>query len=176
MAMDISTVGAKIEFIGFGVGNFTVSEFSDEGTPFDAPDVDASENKKNLNGTMISSRTPSVYPFSVTVIPGSLADGKLFTLLRKSSIQPGGVEKASGLYGTVTVTIPNPYQSGVNSNAGQGVESGQARTYTYSNARIKSGPTGPTSSAEGRQGARTYTFEAEGFHGGSGSTDIRANR
>ena len=163
MAKDISAVGAKIEFRGFGVGNFTVSEFSDEGTPFDAPDIDASENKKNLNGIMISSRTPSVYPFSVTVIPGSIADQMLTRLLQHSSIQPGGVDEIGNLYGQVIITIPETHDEGSNVEAGDKIASGGAREYTYTNARIKSGPTGPTTSSEGRLGSRTFTFEAEGF-------------
>ena len=162
MAKDISAVGAKIEFWNFGVGNFTVSEFSDEGTPFDAPDIDASENKKNLNGIMISSRTPSVYPFSVTVIPGSIADQMLTRLLQHSSIQPGGVAEIGNLYGQVIITIPETHDEGSNVAAGDQIASG-ARAYTYTNCRIKSGPTGPTTSSEGRLGSRTFTFEAEGF-------------
>lgn len=150
MAKDISTVGAKIVFSG-GL-KCTITEFSDEGTPFDAPDVDASTNAKNLNGEMISSRTPSVYPFSVTVIPGTAADAKLTAFFRKSLLQPGGIAAIGDLYCNCVVTFPEVYGSG---------ESG-ARSYTYTNCRAKSGPTGPSSSAEGRQSARTFTFEAEG--------------
>ena len=49
---------------------------------------------------------------------------------------------------------------------GMGTAGGEAKggnTYSYTNCRIKSGPTGPTTSAEGRLGSRTYAFEAEGF-------------
>lgn len=163
MAKDISAVGARITFKGFGLNkNLVVSEFSDEGTPFDAPDVDASENKKNLNGIMISSRTPSVYPFAVTVIPGSIADQMLTRIFQHSSIQPGGIQVASELYGDIIVTIPETYDAGSNVASGDQIASG-ARDYTYTNARIKNGPTGPSTSAEGRLAARTFSFEAEGF-------------
>lgn len=163
MAKDISAVGARITFKGFGLKkDLVVSEFSDEGTPFDAPDIDASENKKNLNGIMISSRTPTVYPFAITVIPGSVADQMLTTILQHSSIQPGGVQTASELYGEIVVTIPETYDAGSNVAAGDEIASG-ARDYTYSNARIKNGSTGPSTSAEGRLAARTFLFEAEGF-------------
>ena len=161
MAMDISTVGAKIRFSG--AINLTISEFSDEGTPFDAPDIDASENRKNLNGTMISSRTPSVYPFSVTVIPNSKSDIALSKLLMKSSIQPGGLTAVGDLYVDCVITVPATYGSGAGANEASGTHD-----YIYTKARIKGGPTGPTSSAEGRMGARTYTFEAEGFKPYSG--------
>lgn len=150
MAKDISTVGARVEFSG-GL-TLSVSEFSDEGTPFDAPDVDASTNAKNLNGEMISSRTPSVYPFSVTVIPGTLADAKLTAFFKKSLLQPGGIAAIGSLYCNCVVTFPTVY----------GADASGSRTYTYTKCRAKSGPTGPSSSAEGRQSARTFTFEAEG--------------
>ena len=149
-AFDISAVGTIISF-SRGL-TCDISNFSDEGTPFDAPDVDASTNRKNLNGTMISSRTPSVYPFSVTAIPGSPEDDNLWAFLQKSLIQPGGVTAISELLCDCTIKIPN-----INESGGKG----GSRSYTYSNCRIKSGPTGPSTSAEGRLSARTYTFEAE---------------
>lgn len=152
MAMDISAVGTVIVF-SRGL-DCTITEFSDEGTPFDAPDVDASTNRKNLNGTMISSRTPSVYPFSVTVIPGSEADDKLWAFLQKSLIQPGKVTSVPQLLCDCTIRTPDINASGRNTGS---------RTFSYSNCRIKSGPTGPASSVEGRLSARTYSFEAEGL-------------
>ena len=58
---DISAVGTIIDISpSRGGRGCTITNFSDEGTPFDAPDVDASTNRKNLNGTMISSRLVSV--------------------------------------------------------------------------------------------------------------------
>ena len=149
MAKDISTVGARISFSG-GL-SLVISEFSDEGTPFDAPDVDVSTNAKNLNGEMISSRTPSVVPFSVTVIPGTVADQKLTAFFKKSLIQPGGIASIGSLYCNCVITMPSVYGA-----------DGGGRTYSYTNCRAKSGPTGPSSSAEGRQSSRTFTFEAEG--------------
>ena len=81
---------------------------------------------------------------------------------------------ASELYGTITVAIPNSYvRIDGSHNSLDKQPNGGARSYTYTNARIKSGPTGPTSSAEGRMGARTYTFEAEGFRVESGGTLAR---
>ena len=163
MAKDISAVGARITFRGFGLKKpLVVSEFSDEGTPFDAPDIDISENRKNLNGIMISSRTPSVYPFAITVIPGSIADQCLTRIAQWGSIQPGGVQAAPKLYGDIVIAIPETYDHGSVVAAGDAVASG-AREYTYMNARIKNAPTGPSTSAEGRLAARTFSFEAEGF-------------
>lgn len=154
-AFDISAVGTIISILPTDGGKACIiTNFSDEGTPFDAPDVDASTNRKNLNGTMISSRTPSVYPMSITVIPGSYEDDYLWAALQKSLIQPGeaGVTEVKKLYYNITVKTPNINESG----RGTGT-----RSFTWANARIKSGPTGPSTSAEGRLAARTYTFEAE---------------
>lgn len=152
---DISAVGTIIDISPSSGGKgCTITNFSDEGTPFDAPDVDASTNKKNLNGTMISSRTPSVYPVSVTVIPGSYEDDYLWAALQKSLIQPGeaGVTEVDKLYYNITIKIPNINESGRKTGT---------RTFTWANARVKNGPTGPSASSEGRLAARTYTFEAE---------------
>lgn len=150
---DISAVGTIIDISpSRGGRGCTITNFSDEGTPFDAPDVDASTNRKNLNGTMISSRTPSVYPLSITVIPGSYEDDYLWAVLQKSLIQPGGITDVANLYYDITLRTPNINESGRRTGR---------RTFTYANARIKSGPTGPSTSAEGRLAARTYTFEAE---------------
>jgi len=161
MAKDISAVGAKIQFTGGVLDKLVISEFSDEGTPFDCPDVDVSTNAKNLNGEMISSRTPSVIPFSITVLPGSLADYKLGVALRKAMIIPGNSDQSESVewYG-VTVSIPRiaEYNSAVADASG---DLSACKQYTFSSVRIKSGPTSPSTSAEGRLSARTYSFEAE---------------
>lgn len=154
MALDISANGAKVIFTG-GTGNIEITEFSDEGTPFDAPDVEITTNAKNLNGTMISSRTASVYPFSVTVIPGSLADRLLAKYFYKSSLQPNN-GSGEALYCNCKLAIPAGVVAG-------GEVTLNSVSATFTNARPKSGPTGPSTSAEGRLAARTYNFEAEGF-------------
>ncbi len=165
MALDISATGARIAIKrNDSSENYIITQFSDEGTPFDAPDIDVSTNQKNLNGQMISSRTPSVYPFSITVIPGSDDDKKLTEWLRENALQPtseGAIANtwgsAAGHYFTITVEIPAVVSSGT-----KGMMQ-YARQYTYTNCRMKSGPTGPSTSADGRMSARTFTFEAEGL-------------
>lgn len=145
---DISAVGSKIEFTG-GL-TCVIDQFSDEGTPFEAPDIEVSENNKNLNGEMISSRKPSVYALSVTVIPMSDNDKKLQNFLNQSAIYPGHYTNIDNLWCNCTVTIPGKDGKGT-------------ITYKYNNGRIKSGPTGPSTSAEGRMASRTYNFEFEKF-------------
>ena len=161
MAIDISTVGATIT-ISTASGTITIKEFSDEGTPFDGGGVTVSQNQKNLNGTMISSRTPSVYPVTLSVIPGSDADFELTELVQKSAIQPGGVSAISDIViGSLIIDVPGIDESGQSTS----------RSYTYENGRIKQGPLGPGTSAQGRQSARTFQFEFESFSlSGAGKT------
>lgn len=158
--IDISAVGSSVT-ITSGKRTITITQFSEEGTPFEAGDVDVSTNAKNLNGTMISSRTPAVYPVSITVIPGSDDDHELQRYLQKASIQPGGVSSISSLkIDSLTISVPAINESSA---------TGASRKYTWANGRIKSGPTGPSTSGEGRMSARTYNFEFEKFSGVQGS-------
>lgn len=160
--IDISAVGASV-LIKCGKKKILIDEFSDEGTPFEAGDVDVSTNAKNLNGQMISSRTPSVFPVSITVIPGCDADNALSAMIQEASLQPGNVVDIAKLkVDSLEIIMP-----GINEST-EG--SFRAPFYAWSNGRIKTGPTGPSTSAEGRRSARTYTFEFEKYsisNGGS---------
>lgn len=160
--IDISTVGARIEIKFQGGGTLTITEFSDEGTPFAGGNVDVSTNQKNLNGQMISSRTPAVYQVSLTVIPGSDADAYLSDKLMSASIMPGSITPISALK-VESLIIAAPAIDGSGGNAAS------FSKFIYKNGRMKSGPVGPTSSAQGRMGSRTFNFEFEKYdHEGSG--------
>lgn len=154
--IDISTVGAQVEIRPAGGNTITITRFSEEGTPFECPDVDLSDNRKNLNGEMISSRVPSVYTVSVTVIPGSEEDVELQRLAQKSSLMSGSVYSIKEIIiESISVKVPE-----INLSDDTGAT---LRAYTWTNGRMKSAPTGPSSSAEGRLAARTYTFEMERY-------------
>ena len=153
--IDISTVGAKIEIKFKDNKQKTITQFSDDGTPFECPDVDVSTNAKNLNGQMISSRTPSIYPVSITVVPGSEEDMFLQRRLADAAIQPGNVKSIAELeVSSLIVSVPAINESG---------EGSSAINYTFKKGRLKGGPMGPSTSAEGRMSARTYTFEFEKY-------------
>lgn len=160
--IDISAVGASVEIESPGLnGTLRITQFSDEGTPFECPDVDLSDNRKNLNGQMISSRTPSVYVVSLTVIPGSVEDVELSRLAQKAALMPGNVTPIRDLAITrITFKLPAINESGVNSGS---------RAFVWTHGRMKTAPTGPSSSAEGRMAPRTYTFEMERYRPPSGS-------
>lgn len=165
--IDISAVGASVT-ISFGSGDkVEITEFSDEGTPFECPDVDLSTNQKNLNGQMISSRTPSVYPVSVTVIPNSWDDIFLQRKAQNAALMPGSIQSISSLkIDSIILTIPSIDESGAARNSMSTTAGRKAvshTTYKWTNGRMKSAPTGPSTSADGRLSARTYTFEMEKF-------------
>jgi hypothetical protein len=167
MAIDISAVGAKVLINPSSGSPIEITHFSDEGTPFEAGDVDVSTNQKNLNGDMISSRTPSVYSVSVTVVPGTDDDLALNKLLQESAIMPGGVTAVKKLWiNSLILTIPRINESNDVASSGH--------KYKWSIGRIKSGPTGPSTSSEGRLSARTYTFEFEKYDGVSGSASVKS--
>ena len=108
--IDISSVGSfvRIKFKGGQSPEWTISEFSDEGTPFECPDVDLSTNQKNLNGQMISSRTPSVYSVTVTVIPNSADDLWLTKKAQQAALQPGSIVPIENLIvESIELAIPN---------------------------------------------------------------------
>lgn len=162
--IDISAVGSFVTLKMKGNrtnGGLTITEFSDEGTPFECPDVDLSDNRKNLNGQMISSRTPSVYTVAVTVIPGSRDDQELSRLAQKAALQPGSITPISDLIiDTLELNVPEIDESSAYSG---GSGKNKVRKYTWMNGRFKREPTGPSTSAEGRMSSRTYTFEFEKY-------------
>ena len=155
---DISAVGswAHMEMYARDLKR-DISEFSEEGTPFECPDVDLSTNAKNLNGQMISSRTPPPPPPPPPPLPNSEADLWLTNRMSEAALQPGNVVPIKDLMvKTIQLTIPNI-------NGSSGTPYAEGLTFTWVDGRLKSGPTGPSTSAEGRLSARTFVFEMEKF-------------
>lgn len=162
---DISAAGAWAE-IKFDDGDdIIVKQFSDEGTPFESPNITLSTNAKNLQGSMISSRTPSVVPVSITVVPGSVEDYLLQRNVQYALLQPGGVQSISKLaVKSLTLHVP-----AINGSKDITTSADNGNTYTWVNGRMVEAPTGPSSSAEGRMSARTYSFEFEKYQGPTGA-------
>ena len=155
---DISAVGSWVHIEMYTRDlKLDISEFSEEGTPFECPDVDLSTNAKNFNGQMISSRASSVFTISLTVIPNSDADLWLTNRMSEAALQPGNVVPIEDLIvRNIQLTIPNI-------NGSSGTPYAEGLTFTWVDGRLKSGPTGPSASAEGRLSARTFVFEMEKF-------------
>ena len=153
--IDISAVGAFVRITFKGDGNnrgLTITEFSDEGTPFECPDVDLSSNQKNLNGQMVSSRTPSVYTVSVTVIPNSADDIFLTRHAQEAALQPGNVTPIDKLIvESIELGIPDINQSRASALADRNSYSGYA-VFKWMNGRMKNAPTGNGSNVDSSRG------------------------
>ena len=134
--LDVSFAGATVEMAGV-----TIEDFMDDANPVEFADVEVSSVGVNCNGNMIRNAKPNVIMMSVTVIPGSDADNKLYQKWKKYRVQGGGSQRngqwAEALTGSVSVP------------------GGPKRT--FSNGTFVSGPPGPSSNGEGKMQGRTYT-------------------
>jgi hypothetical protein len=154
--VDISTVGTKFTLtIGGEKIVEDAKDFSDEGTPFSiATKTQFTDSKKNMNGNMISSRTPSIIEATLSVIPDGYSDLKIRSKLQSAVLSPNkAAEVRSILVDELKFVIPANNESG--HNVGNGI------TITLTNGRIKEGNIGISASSEGRKEAQEYTFEFE---------------
>lgn len=149
---DVSASGSKIVIKTNGIST-TISEFYDEGTPFDTNEIEVTGNSMTLNGQLILWRKPTAYTVSVTVIPESQDDEKLCEMLQNAHIRHGiSPVSVKDLDTALTIEVPSINGSG---------SSNGVTTFSYSNGRILGGPTGPSTDAEGKKAGRTYTFVFE---------------
>jgi hypothetical protein len=158
--VDISTVGTVFEIKFKGSDAIKGSDFSDDGTPFSiATKTQLTDSKKNMNGEMISSRTPSILEATLSVIPDGDTDIAIRKKLSAAVLSP---TKAADIE-TITVEhlifkIPSNNESGRNGN---GEPVGGYTEIKLVNGRIKEGNIGMSVSSEGRKEAQEYTFEFE---------------
>jgi hypothetical protein len=132
---DVSFAGSTVT-----VGGIKVSDFMDDANPVEFQDVDVSSVGVNCNGSMIRNAKPNVVMMSVTVIPGSESDEKLYALWKKYRVQGNWNEQWEKAL-TASVSI----------GSGRGSRS-------FSNGTMVGGPGGPSSNGEGKMQGRTYTF------------------
>ena len=132
---DVSFAGSTVTIAGI-----TVTDFMDDSNPVEFQDVDVSSVGVNCNGSMIRNAKPNVIMMSVTVIPGSQSDERLYGLWKKYRVQGNyNAQWEQGLTASVSI------------GSGRGSKS-------FSNGTMVSGPGGPSSNGEGKMQGRTYTF------------------
>lgn len=152
--IDVSATGATITVHAPAIGQVQISRFSDEGTPFEFNEIEVTGSALSLNGELITWSKPVAYAASVTVIAHSDEDEALRKLLEASHVRfTGGGTKAvnaENVNTKLTLKCPTLNSSGES-----------FKMYSYTNGRIVSGPTAPSTSAEGKLAARTYTFVFE---------------
>lgn len=152
--IDVSATGATVTIKAPAIGSVTVSRFSDEGTPFEFNEIEVTGSALSLNGELITWSKPVAYAASVTVIPHSDEDNALRKLLEASHVRftGKGTKAVSPENVKTSLTLKCP-----KINAG----GNSFKMYSYTNGRIVSGPTAPSTSPEGKLSARTYTFVFE---------------
>lgn len=149
--IDISFTGASVS-VKQGNRQTVIREFSDEGTPIECNEIEVTGSAVTLNGQLILWRKPNAYVVSLTVIPRSDNDAALRAMLHDAHVSPGNVVKVSQLNASLTIVAPKINESG---------SQVKGDSWKFTNGRIVGGPTGPSSSSEGKMSARTYTFVFE---------------
>lgn len=152
--VDVSATGASITITAPAIGTVLITRFSDEGTPFEFNEIEVTGSALSINGELITWSKPVAYAGSVTVIPHSEEDIALHELLEESHVRftGNGTRAVNSNNVKTALTLKCPQLDG---------DGRSFKQYHYTNGRIVSGPTAPSTSAEGKLSARTYTFVFE---------------
>ena len=140
--IDVSFAGSTVRVAGI-----TVEDFMDDANPVEFQDVEVSSVGVNCNGVIIRNAKPNVIMMSVTVIPGSNSDGKLYSLWKQYRVQNGS-NKASGQWSESLKASISLANGQLKAN----------KSYNFAGGTMVSGPGGPSSNGEGKMQGRTYTF------------------
>lgn len=136
--LDVSFAGSTVTVAGI-----TIKNFMDDANPVEFQDTEVSSVGVNCNGIMIRNARPNVIMMSITVIPGSDDEMKLYDLWKKYRVQDG--RNNAGQWETsLTASIVTKGTRG--------------RTYSFTGGTMVSGPAGPAANAEGKMQGRTFSF------------------
>ena len=149
--VDISYAGAKIYLLtrsGDAVGPIT--EFSDEGSPVEIPDMDIADGNMNLNGILVTWTKAQAAEFSLTLIPNSQSEKILATWLAAHAIGGrGGIPEA--FIDQLQLFIPKNVEV-------SGTYKKNYLMYTFKNGRMRRGTPATGTNSEGKMNAKTYNF------------------
>lgn len=149
--LDISYAGAKIYLstrAGDSVGPIT--EFSDEGSPVEIPDIDIADGNMNLNGILVTWTKAQAAEFSLTLIPNSQSEKILATWLSAHAI---------GGRGAIPEAFIDQLQLVIPANVNvSGTSSKNSLIYTFKNGRMRRGAPATGTNSEGKMNAKTYNF------------------
>lgn len=145
---DVSFAGSKITFSG--AFDAVISDFMDDANPVEFQDCEVSAVGVNCNGNMIRYAKPSAIMMSVTVIPGSESDLRLFENWRAFRI----ADEWQDIWGE-PITAQLDCGNGM---IDDGMILGLGASRTLKNGTFVSGPAGVSSTGEGKMQGRTYTF------------------
>lgn len=143
MAENITGFGLKVQIVAsttFPVG-ITITQFSDDADPFDAPTIQIADKSMGLNGDLIKWSKPNPILATINVIAGSSDDKNLSILFEANRVGRGKL----GVDDSITMTVIYP--------------DGSTRTYTEGG--ITDGMPGNSVASEGRQKTKAYLFAFE---------------
>lgn len=107
---DVSALGFSARVIAsrtFPQG-FTITEFADDGDPFDSPAVEIATMTMNLNGAGVKSATPTPVKLTLNVIPMSDADQNLSVIFNAN--RPAAGKLTAGDVITIVAAYPDGRQ------------------------------------------------------------------
>lgn len=140
---DISAFGFQIRLIAsftFPTG-ITITEFSDDGDPFDIPAIQIADKSMGINGDLIVWSTAKPIDVTLSIIPDSESDDNLSILLANNRPSRGKLI----VNDMITLTGIYPDRSNI----------------ILQNGRLTNGMPGKSISTSGRIKTRPYTFTFE---------------
>lgn len=143
MANDISGFGLRIQVVAsktFASG-FSITQFADDGDPFDIPSIQIRDKAMGLNGDLITWSKANPINITINVIPGSDDDKNLSVLFESNRVGKG----KNAVRDVITMTGIYPSGSSVTLNEG----------------RITDGMPGNAVASSGRQKTKAYQFTFE---------------
>jgi hypothetical protein len=120
---------------------FDVTEFADDGDPFDLPELKIGEGKMGLNGDLITWSVASPTEINLAVIPNSPADINLAILFDANRVGAGKIPAND------VISITGVYPDG--------------STVNVTNGKMTAGMPGNSVQSAGRLKTKTYKFTFE---------------
>lgn len=144
MSQDISGFGLQINIVAsvtFPTG-FIVTQFADDGDPFDLPSIQIADKAMGLNGDLITWSKASPLLVTINVIPGSDDDKNLSIVFDANRVGRGRKPVRDSI--TMTGIYPN------------------GNTITLTAGKITDGMFGNAVASAGRLKTKAYMFAFEG--------------
>lgn len=144
MANDISGFGLQIQVVAsvtFPSG-FTVSQFADDGDPFDLPSIQIADKAMGLNGDLITWSKANPLTVTLNVVPNSDDDKNLGILFDANRVARGKQSARD------VITMTGIYPDG--------------STITLTPGVITDGMPGNAVASSGRMKSKAYIFAFEG--------------
>lgn len=140
---DISGFGLVINVVASNTfsSGFTVTQFSDDGDPFDAPSIQIADKAMGLNGDLITWSKATPTNVTINVIPGSEDDQNMAALLEANRVGKGKTSARD----VITMSTIYPDNSSV----------------TLTEGRITDGQPTKSTASSGRHKTKAYSFTFE---------------